>query len=94
MYKAKQTYNPCDDCQYSYSKTGQESGMCKICEFTYFRELAPKYGKWLFPKYVGQEYYKCSCCGTEYPEPPTWDAYDVNEYLKFCSACGAKMVKE
>ncbi len=53
-----------------------------------------RHGKWLFPKYVGQEYYKCSCCGTEYPEPPTWDAYDVKEYLKYCSSCGAKMSEE
>lgn len=27
------SYNPCDDCQYSYSKNNQESKMCKICEF-------------------------------------------------------------
>ena len=35
----KQTYNPCDDCQYSYSKNGQESNMCKVCEF---RQLLDK----------------------------------------------------
>lgn len=51
-------------------------------------------GKWLFHKYVGEEYYKCSCCGVEYPLPHTWDAYDVKEYLKYCSSCGAKMVEE
>lgn len=27
------TYNPCDDCQYSFTKNNQESGMCNICEF-------------------------------------------------------------
>ena len=27
------TYNPCDDCPYSFSKNNQESNMCKICEF-------------------------------------------------------------
>lgn len=53
-----------------------------------------KEGKWLFPKYAGEEYYKCSCCGTEYPIPPAWDTCDVHEYLKYCSACGAKMIKE
>jgi hypothetical protein len=31
----------------------------------------PKVGKWLFHKYVGEEYYKCSCCGVEYPLHPT-----------------------
>ena len=29
----KKTYNPCDDCQYSYSKQNQESNTCRICEF-------------------------------------------------------------
>ena len=27
------TFNPCDECDYSFSKQNQESGMCKICEF-------------------------------------------------------------
>lgn len=35
----KKTYNPCDDCQYSFSKNNQESNMCKICEF---RQLLDK----------------------------------------------------
>lgn len=34
----KKTYNPCDDCQYSYSRNNQESGMCKICELNYFKD--------------------------------------------------------
>ena len=38
MSREKQTYNPCDDCLYSYSKNNQEHGMCKICEFTYFKD--------------------------------------------------------
>ena len=29
----EQTYNPCDECDYSYSKNNQETGMCKVCEF-------------------------------------------------------------
>ena len=29
----EQTYNPCDECDYSYSKNNQEAGMCKVCEF-------------------------------------------------------------
>ncbi len=28
-----QTYNPCDECEYSYSKNNQETNVCKICEF-------------------------------------------------------------
>lgn len=31
MYK--KTYNPCDECKYSFSKQNEISGMCKICEF-------------------------------------------------------------
>lgn len=29
----KQSFNPCDECPYSYSKNNQETGMCDICEF-------------------------------------------------------------
>ena len=36
----KKTYNPCDDCQYSFSKNNQESNTCKICEF---KKLLDKY---------------------------------------------------
>jgi hypothetical protein len=90
--KTNRTYNPCDECHYSYSKIGEESSMCKICEFMYYLNLRPKQGKWLFNKWAGQEYYKCSCCGKDYPLPPTWNAYDFNKYLKYCSSCGAKKV--
>ena len=51
-------------------------------------------GKWIFNKWAGQEYYKCSCCGKDYPLPPAWTAYDINKYLKYCSACGARMTEE
>ena len=37
MAKQK-TYNPCDDCRYSFSRNNQESGMCKICELEYFKD--------------------------------------------------------
>ena len=33
MERLKQTHNPCDECEYSYSKQNQESYKCKICEF-------------------------------------------------------------
>ena len=29
----KKTFNPCDECRYSYSKHNQDVGVCKICEF-------------------------------------------------------------
>lgn len=29
----KQSFNPCDECDYSYSKNDQGTGMCDICEF-------------------------------------------------------------
>lgn len=80
------TYNPCDDCRYSYSKNGQESGVCKICEFTYFINQAPKEGKWIERVKVSKEdrpllrHYQCNLC---------------NVYLatqaNFCPNCGAKM---
>ena len=57
-------------------------------------DVPEKTGKWLFPKYAGEEYYKCSECGTEYPVPPTWDAWDVKEYLKYCTDCGVRMTEE
>ena len=33
MERLKVTYNPCDECRYSYSKQNQESNQCKVCEF-------------------------------------------------------------
>ncbi len=45
MSKEKQTYNPCDDCKYSYSRNGQESRMCKICELEYFKDRILDYRK-------------------------------------------------
>lgn len=29
----KKSFNPCDECDYSFTKQNQESGMCRICEF-------------------------------------------------------------
>ena len=46
---------------------------------------------WNFKKYVGEDYYFCSGCGTEYKLPDTWSTYDVGVYCKYCSSCGAKM---
>ena len=36
----RETYNPCDECDYSYSKNNQEMGMCKSCEFKQLLEEA------------------------------------------------------
>ena len=35
----EKTFNPCDECEYSYSKQNQESGICRICEFKQLLEL-------------------------------------------------------
>jgi predicted amidophosphoribosyltransferase len=78
--KTQQTYNPCDDCRHSFSKNGQESGMCKICEFTYFVNQAPKEGKWLTDRF-GLERSVCSICKATYE----------GDGGNFCPNCGAKM---
>lgn len=83
--KTNRTYNPCDDCQYSYSKTGEESSMCKICEFMYFRfrDLASKHGKWehcLSTPGGINDRYKCTSCG-----------FTTGWTTNCCGGCGAKM---
>jgi DNA-directed RNA polymerase subunit RPC12/RpoP len=91
--KTQQTYNPCDDCRHAYSKNGQESGMCKICELAYFKNQAPKDGEWLVADTLREDEdgtwsrYSCSVCGY------TTEAYyrDPQDISKFCPNCGAKM---
>lgn len=78
------TYNPCDDCRYSYSRNSQESEMCEICEFTYFKELVPEAGHWvakpeLIRSLFARNHY-CSVC-----------KYEPTEVSKFCPSCGARM---
>lgn len=72
MERVKRTYNPCDDCEYSYSKNNQESNMCKICEFkTYFD--ADRQGKLII--------LPCKVRDTVYLvdfEEKTWDEATVN----------------
>ena len=61
-----------------------------LAEFLYdedYRKVVK--GKWLFHSYNGIDYYKCSCCGTEYPLPSTWNISAVLQFVKFCSYCGA-----
>lgn len=81
--KTNRTYCPCDECPYSYSRTGEESNTCKICEFLYFRDLAPKRGKWLTDKY-GMERSICSICGAVFE----------GDGGNYCSKCGAIMTEE
>ena len=92
--KTNRTYNPCDECPYSYSRTGEESSMCKICELTYFISIVPKQCHWTFPDHGGISYYKCSCCGYEIERPLTYTRDDINKYRRYCTYCGAKMFRE
>jgi len=53
----KRTFNPCDECDYSFSKQNQESGMCKICGFKKLLDLEEQ-GKLLkLPCAVGDKVY-------------------------------------
>ena len=36
------TFNPCDECDYSFSKQNQESGMCRRCEFKQLQDEIKK----------------------------------------------------
>lgn len=38
MSSYNKTYSPCDDCQYSYSKNGQEMSTCNICEYKHLQD--------------------------------------------------------
>ena len=84
---ANKTYCPCDECSYSYSKTGEESSMCKICELTYFIALAPKQGKWIENPspwdMEGSHAYVCSVCNERISV--------LGNPLPYCCFCGAKM---
>ena len=81
--KTNRTYNPCDECPYSYSRTGEESSMCKICELAYFINLASKQGIWEKRTWIifdsEKVGYNCSECNT------TWDTP-----TKYCPNCGSK----
>lgn len=35
----RKTFNPCDDCDYSFGKQNQDSEMCHICEFRKYQNL-------------------------------------------------------
>ena len=77
------TYNPCDECPYSYSRTGEESSMCKICELPYYISLIPKQGKWLTDRF-GMERSICSVCGAVFE----------GDGGNYCNKCGARMIED
>lgn len=97
--KGKQTYNPCDDCQYSYSKNNQESGMCKICELPYFIGRKKSEGEWisvderlpdLYGTYLVYTFHHCIKFGyfSEWiiGEDPGFDDYAVTHWMPLPSA--------
>ena len=86
--KAARTYNPCDECDYSYSRTSEESSTCKICELTYYVNIRPKSGKWIpaSNKPGVQAGMKCSLCKARI----TYSEYHNGQHL-YCHKCGAKM---
>ena len=91
MSKEKQTYNPCDDCQYSYTKNNQESRMCKICELEYFKDRLLDYRKQSEGEWIKQGYEnimtRCSKCGNRI----LWNNHGEMVFSNFCPNCGAKM---
>lgn len=70
----KKTYNPCDDCQYSFSKNNQESDMCKICEF---RQLLDK------PTADVVEVVRCKECLFSHEDPYCFYGYVCEKPLYF-----------
>lgn len=39
MERMKRVFNPCDECNYSYSKNNEVTNVCKRCEFNQYRKL-------------------------------------------------------
>ena len=39
MVRMKRIFNPCDECNYSYSKNNEVTNVCKRCEFNQYRKL-------------------------------------------------------
>lgn len=37
--RMKRVFNPCDECNYSYSKNNEVTNVCKRCEFNQYRKL-------------------------------------------------------
>lgn len=88
------TYNPCDDCQYNFSKNGQESNMCKICEFKQLLDKKVKHGYWK-PSPDGINPIRCSECNM--PAPFACGENEFGDFVierypsSYCHECGAIM---
>ena len=85
--RTTRTYNPCDECPYSYSRTGEESNICKICELTHFKDLRPKNGEWVVCGDGDYVPFKCTACGNN-------TSWYHKQTAKYCPNCGAKMFRE
>ena len=84
----KQTFNPCDECSYNFSKNNQESKMCKICEFKkLFEKHKPDDCCILETDYLfySDKYKRETSCGYTY--------YDLHHHVpfKYCPYCGKKI---
>ena len=79
-----ETYNPCDECDYSYSKNNQDMGMCKICEFKQLLEESErKKGRW-------ENGEPCPICGEDRFKDLYADIW-ADWQPSFCPNCGADM---
>ena len=92
----KNTYNPCDDCPYSFSKNNQESSMCKVCEFKQLLNkptvdvVKVKHGEWKRTDADGT--WECSLCGGEIVADAYGDVHPLDDCgMIGCPYCLAKM---
>lgn len=56
----KRSFNPCNKCEYSYSKNNQESRMCDICEFQKLLGTKGRHEMIIFPMRIGDTVYVSS----------------------------------
>ena len=91
----KKCFNPCDECQYSYSKNGQQMSECGICEFNHYRKLDYE-GKLIEQRYATIDGCFCTACNQDYTSVAEgeggvlWEGDTPN----YCPWCGAKFVSE
>ena len=55
--RMKRVFNPCDECNYSYSKNNEVTNVCKRCEFNQYRKLEEQGLLLKLPCKVGDECY-------------------------------------
>lgn len=81
--RMKQTFNPCDECSYNFSKNNQEGKMCKICEF-----------KKLLKKHKPDDFCEWEQCGDNLITScgDYFSLYDnCTEKFNYCPKCGKKI---